>query len=445
MEGLLNENSALVGAHPPSQSESLSISACSDQPGDGLHIVHLAKYYPPASGGIESHVRTLALQQARLGCTVDVVAVNHMAPNGKNGELEEVTFEHFTRTRSCIDRDASVKIHRLGRLFTVARFDAVARLVPRLVGIARDKPSVWHLHMPNITMSMASLLTPGMRPLVITHHSDIIRQKRLGRMVSPLLKKVYKRSAAIYATSPLYAEHSPLLQANHDKVTCLPLGIDLERFQKVNDASRAYAQQLRERIIGPLWLTVGRMVYYKGMPTALRALREVPGTLVCIGEGPQREALCRHARELGVADRIEWLGRVSDDQLVGAYHAADALWMPSSHKSEAFGLVQVEAMASGLPVVNTHIPGSGVPWVCQHGVAGLTVPVEDDRAFAQAALAILQEPGLRERLSETARQEAASRFSADKMARESIHSYRAIVSARTRVGEPASKFRRAPK
>ena len=148
-----------------------------------------------------------------------------------------------------------------------------------------------------------------------------------------------------------------------------------------------------------MWLCVGRLIYYKGLSVALAALRDVPGRLLVIGTGPMEAELRSRAVELGVADRVVFHGRASTDELVGAYRAATALWFPSTARSEGFGLVQVEAMASGCPVINTAIAGSGVPWVCRHEREGLTVPINDPAALAAAAKRILTEPGLRERLA----------------------------------------------
>src|SRR5205085_4404397 len=126
----------------------------------------------------------------------------------------------------------------------------------------------------------------------------------------------------------------------------------------------------------------------------------VPGRLLLIGEGPDQPALRDEARQLGVADRVEFLGTLPHFlDIVPYYLAADAFWFPSNARSEAFGLVQVEAMACGCPVINTRIPHSGVPWVCPHEQAGLTVPLNDPPALAAAARRLLAEPGLRDRLA----------------------------------------------
>jgi rhamnosyl/mannosyltransferase len=169
------------------------------------------------------------------------------------------------------------------------------------------------------------------------------------------------------------------------------------------------------------------MVYYKGFSTAIRALAQVEGRLILVGDGPDLPGLRELAQRMGVTDRVAFLGGLSYLELIPYYLAADAFWFPSNARSEAFGLVQVEAMACGCPVINTAIPHSGVPWVSRHDETGLTVPVNDPAAFAAAARRIMTEPGLRERLTAAARRRAAAEFDHQVMAERSLAIYRALI------------------
>jgi rhamnosyl/mannosyltransferase len=383
-----------------------------------LRVCHLAKFYPPAPGGIEAHVRTLARAQARLGAEVRVVCVNHQDRHGR-----DVTWEPLARTETVEEWDGPVRVTRLGKWANLARLDVcpgLAAVLRRLRGAA----DVLHLHAPNPTMTLAlAALRPHGR-LVVTHHSDVVRQRVLGRLFRPVERQVYGRAGAILCTSPRYAEGSPLLGGYAGKVGVLTFGIDLRPYREPSAAALAHAERLRAQHGQPLWLAVGRLVYYKGLHTAVTALAAVPGRLLVIGEGPARAELRRRAAAEGVADRIVWRGHVGEDELVGAYHAATALWFPSNARSEGFGLVQVEAMASGCPVINTLIPASGVAWVSRHEETGLTVPVEDPAALAAAARRLLGEPGLRRRLADGARRRSAREFDDGLMGRRSLDAYR---------------------
>jgi rhamnosyl/mannosyltransferase len=222
------------------------------------------------------------------------------------------------------------------------------------------------------------------------------------------------------------------------------LGLDLSPYLDPSAAALKHARLLRERHSGPLWLSVGRLTYYKGFDVALDALRQVPGTLLVIGTGPLEADLRRQAARLGVADRVVWTGYATPDELVGAYHAATALWFPSNARSEAFGLVQVEAMASGCPVINTAIPNSGVTYVCPDGITGLTVPVNDALAFAAAARRLLDEANLRGRLSQESRLRATAEFDHQVMARRSLDVYADVLTPRLGAGWESRESRRAP-
>jgi len=389
----------------------------------GLRICHLGKYYPPASGGIETHTQTLARAQAVLGAHVSVVVVNHT-----DGRGHDVTFTRLARTRNAVDYDEAICINRVGRLACVGRLDLVPRL-PRLLGeLLRDPPDVWHLHAPNPTMMLSILLFPRLRPLVITHHSDIVRQRVLKRFVRPLERNIYRRASRILATSPVYVFGSELLREFEDKLEALPLGLDLTPFSDPSPAAIAHAAALKRRYTGPIWVSVGRLVYYKGLHLALDALRLVPGTLLVIGTGPMEAEWKRQAEQLGVANRVIWFGAATADELVGAYRAATALWFPSTARSEGFGLVQVEAMARGLPVINTRVPNSGVAWACRNEREGLTVPVNDSPAFAAAAMRLIKEPGLHKRLAAAGPTRAAAEFDWLRMAERSFEIYRSLES-----------------
>jgi glycosyltransferase involved in cell wall biosynthesis len=383
-----------------------------------LRVVHLGKYYPPSPGGIEEHTRTLALGQAALGAEVRVLVVNHADDSGR-----DATFERLTRTHDRDECDGRVRVTRVGRLANVAKLDVAPGLPGAFRRLVQWRPDVWHLHTPNVTMMLGVLACPAVRPLVVTYHSDIIRQRLLKHLIRPLEVAAYRRAARILPTSPAYAEGSDLLKRFADKVRPLPLGIDLTPFRDPSPAALAAEQDLKQKYGSPLWLCVGRLIYYKGLRVAVDALRSVPGRLLVIGTGPMEGELRALAADLGVADRVAFHGHATADQVVGAYRAATALWFPSIARSEGFGLVQVEAMAAGCPVVNTAIPGSGVPWVCRHEQEGLTVPPGDPTALAAAADRLLREPGLRGALSLDGRRRAAAEFDHGAMAERSLAIY----------------------
>ncbi|MCS6976315.1 MAG: glycosyltransferase [Gemmatales bacterium] len=389
-----------------------------------LRICHLGKFYPPAAGGIETHVQTLARTQAELGAKVQVICVNHLDARGR-----DVTWQVLGRTSMRRECDAGVDLLRCGRWGNLARLDLCPAVFTVLRRLSPENTDVLHLHTPNPTMLLALAVLSPRLPLVVTHHSDVIRQRFLGKLIRPFEHRVYSQASRVLTTSPCYANGSELLHDYQDRVEPLPLGIDLEPFLHPSAAAFEAAARWRNCFGWPIWLSVGRLIYYKGLSTGLKALRHVPGTYVIIGTGPLRAKLEAEAKSLGVADRVAWLGELPREELVGAYHAATALWFPSCARSEGFGLVQVEAMASGCPVINTAIPHSGVPWVSRHEETGLTIPVGDSDALAEAARRLHEDEELRRHLGQQARQRAIEQFSARRMAEKSLRIYAAVLAS----------------
>jgi glycosyltransferase involved in cell wall biosynthesis len=383
-----------------------------------IRVCHLGKYFPPASGGMETHVRVLAQGQAALGADVTVVCVNHRDSSGA-----DVTWRRFARTATAHEQDGPVRVFRAGRIASVAKLDVCPSLFRILANIRRDGIDLLHLHTPNPTALLTLAAWGRSIPLVVTHHSDVVRQRVLGLALRPFERLVYGRARLALTTSPEYASGSPLLHRFLDRVRPLPLGIDLNPYITPTDAALKHADLIRCRHLGPIWLSIGRLVYYKGLDNAVRALPHVPGTLMVVGTGPLERRLRDLAQEIGVADRVVWCGKLGDDELAGAYRAATALWFPSNARSEGFGLVQVEAMASGCAVINSPVPHSGVAWVCRHEREGLTVLLNDPLALAAAARRLLDEPGIRDRLAAAGRDRAIREFDYRTMAARSLDIY----------------------
>ena len=364
-------------------------------------------------GGIETHVQTLARAQADLGAEVHVLCVNGLAK--KKGQSH--------RTKTIKELDKNVEVTSLGRLFSLARFDLCPDLPRRISELINQSNTIIHVHTPNPTMLTALMMRPPRIPLVITHHSDIIKQRVLKYAFRPVEHLVYRQASRILTTSSEYIEGSKFLRLYKNSLNTLPLGLDCSGYIQPSQAALSYARRLKKTYGAPIWLTVGRLVYYKALHVAIEALALVPGTLIIIGTGPLEKELKNQAKQLGLENRIIWLGRASADELTGAYRAATALWFPSNVRSEGFGLVQVEAMASGCPVINADIPCSGVPWVSRQEKEGLTVPINDPVALAQAAQRLLDEPDLRNRLATVSRDRACKEFDHMVMAERSFEIY----------------------
>jgi len=383
-----------------------------------LRICHLGKFYPPAPGGIEVHVKTLARGQARLGADVRVICVNH-----RNSKSTDITWRGLGSTPTVEETDDGVRVTRLGRRASLSKLDVCPALPGALWKLRDEGVDVVHVHTPNPTMLLALAAMPTFNTLVVTHHSDVIAQRVLGRAFAPVERRVHDRAAMVLSTSDAYVPGSDVLKRLGPKVRALPLGLDLTPFFAPGSGVEPWERHWRAELGTPLWLAVGRLVYYKGLMTAIDALAAAPGRLLVVGTGPLERELRARAEERGVAERIKWIGYAEPDALFGAYRAATALWFTGNARSEGYGLAQVEAMASGCPVINTAVPHSGVSWVSRHGETGLTIPVGDSAALAAASRRLVHEPGLRERLSAGAIERARVEFDGAVMARRSLELY----------------------
>jgi glycosyltransferase involved in cell wall biosynthesis len=172
-----------------------------------------------------------------------------------------------------------------------------------------------------------------------------------------------------------------------------------------------------------LVVSVGRLVYYKGLEYLIRAMADVRGKLVIVGDGPLRGKLERLTAQLGLAEKVIFAGVIDNADLLSYYHAAALFVLASVARSEAFGLVQIEAMAAGLPVVNTSLD-SGVPFVSVHEETGLTVPPAEPQALASAINRLLDDSNLRQRFSRAAVLRARREFGLDTMLERTLYLYR---------------------
>jgi len=284
-----------------------------------------------------------------------------------------------------------------------------------------------HLQFPADPMAhLSSALLPRGVKRIISWHSDIVRQQKLLLLYRPFLERLLRSADAIIAATPAHISSSQQLDAVPDRARLhvVPYGFDLSRFRE----RPALADELRRRY-GARFLVfaLGRHVYYKGFEFLIRAMAQMPEAAVMLGgQGPLTAELERIARECGVAGRVHFLGRIAEADLPAYYHASDAFCLCSVEPAEGFGIVQVEAMASGKPVVCCEL-GNGVTWVNQDGITGLVVPPADPAALARAFRRLLAEPGLRAQLGEQGRSRAFSVFTLEAMARGTLAVYRAVL------------------
>lgn len=361
-------------------------------------ILQIGKYYFPEAGGIETYVRTLC--------------------EGISKEVDLHVLVCNKGFRTVRENLFGVSLTRAGSVCVIARTPVCPGLLPLIVN---SNAQIIHLHEPNPAALLALIIARPKAKLVITYHMDIVRQRFLGKLVRPLQQLALRRAAAIIVTSEEYLSSSKMLQPYSDRCKVVPIGIDLSAFAIDRPAEVAKIHQLfGNRIV----LAVGRLVSYKGFDVLVTAMAGINAKCLIIGEGPEHSNLRQKIQQLGIGHKVELLGKVED--LVPYYQACRVFVLPSVTRVEAFGIVQVEAMACGKPVVNTFVE-SGTHKVSLDGETGCTVPPGDPDALAAALTRLLSDSDLSKKFGEAARVRSREKFSSHAMIAKVLDVYTGIM------------------
>lgn len=376
-----------------------------------LNIVQLAKFYPPTLGGVEVVTRDLAVGFARTGWISRVVAVGN-------------------QTRRTAETNDGVIVER-SPLWKVVKSQPLSFDWFRRARHAVRSADLVIVHVPNFLAALALLFAPR-RPTILFWHSDVADKGLLGRLLRPLEQAAIARSDLIWVTTHDYGSKSYPLADVQDKTALLTLGIPDPR---ANDSGEPLPAEIAAFVAGrPVVLSVGRLVPYKGFDGLIEAFRRVAhdAVLIIAGAGPEHDRLAAQIAASGLSDRVMLTGRVSKDTLNALFRSAFLYVMSSVGRTEAFGVVQIEAMAYGLPIVATDVPRSGVGWVSGRGDLGALVPIDDHEALGAAINATFAH----DRIDEL---RAASRARYDAMFRIEHMTQNAIDTVASMVGTAARR------
>lgn len=379
-----------------------------------MKVLHFGRFYSPNFGGLERHVELL-LERLQHHVEVDNIVSN-----------DRFKSEIIQKQNYNIYKIASVGV-AAGTSFCPAMLYSAYRLH------ALKRYDIFHLHFPDPMSHLVwHFLRPGAK-LVISWHSDIVRQKRLLAFYRPFLNQIVSRADAIIAATPKHFSSSTQLGAcrHPDRLHVVPYGIDDAFFKKTERISRGVETLKTAHPGRKLIFSIGRHVYYKGFDYLLRAMGDVRGAVLLLGGiGPLTDKLKTLASSLGLADKVFFLGRVEEEMLQVYYHACDIFCMPSVEKSEAFGLVQAEAMACGKPVVCCDL-NNGVTYVNQHGVTGLVVPPKNSTLLAAALKELLDNDEMCHRMGEAAKIRVMREFTLERMVEDTLQVYQRVLSEKT--------------
>ena len=364
-----------------------------------MRVTHLGKFYPPVAGGMERVLQALCEGERALGSDSGALVVS-------------------TDSSTIVEAVNGVPVTRAGSILRVGS----VWLSPGLVLFLRnDVSDVLVLHEPNPMALLAYAIARPSHRLVVWYHSEVIRPRwRYLAFYHPFVSFALRRASRVVVSSPALAEHAAALAAYRERTVVVPFGLTDPGQQAPQPHPSTDAVRLRWG--GPIVLFVGRLVPYKGVDVLLRAMQQVRAAAVIVGDGPLRAELERQAAAAGLSDRVFFLGALPEDALDQWYQTCDVLALPSTTRAEAFGLVQLEAMARGKPVVSTRV-ASGVPWVNQDGVTGFTVPPGDAGALGAGLARVLESDSLRANLGQAARRRFLEQFTLHRMVQRTMTLY----------------------
>lgn len=359
---------------------------------------------------MERHVETLTRALAAHG--VDVTVFSYGPPE--------------SRMACIVD---GVRIEPVPTPINLSSQSIAPALICRARRLARRKPfDVVHQHWPDPFAHIAASLVPGTSAHVVTWHSDIVKQKTLGHLYRAVAPRFLVRpDALIGATHAHLRSQQVACFASPERWHVIPYSIDVRPYQTTPQLLQR-AQAIRARYGNcPLIFSLGRHVYYKGFEVLIQAMTRVPATLLLGGEGPLTPKLRQLVNDLHA--RVEFIGTIPESELPAYYHACDTFCLPSIAQAEAFGLVQLEAMACSKPLVNTALQ-NGVNELAPHNICALTVPPGDVDALSNALTRIVSARDLALSFGRAGYARVTSTFTVATMVERTLDLYGSLLASR---------------
>ena len=353
-----------------------------------IKILQISKFFYPHFGGMEKVVRDI-----NVGLKEDVnMKVLTCQVKGKGN-------------KKIVDGIEVFRAGSIGTYFSVPISFTFPFLLKKL---SKDR-DILHFHLPFPLAVMSYLLVRPKGKIVVWWHSDILRPKYLYKLLyKPFLRRFLNKVDKIIVATPLHIKNSDILKNFEERCEIIPYGIDIEQFN-FTDEIEGKVEKIRRKYGLKIILFVGRLIYYKGLEYLIQAMEGVDAKLLIIGEGYLKESLQKLVGKLKMENKVFFLGRVGNSEIVAYYYACDIFVLPSIEKTEAFGLVQLEAMACGKSVVNTNLP-TGVPYVSLNQITGLTVPPKDTKTLSSAINSLLSNKILRKKYGENGKRRVEKEF-----------------------------------
>lgn len=370
-----------------------------------VKVLQLGKFHP-IKGGVEKVMYTFLIGLSRQGWACDMLCAS---ADEEVGETEITPSSSLFKTKTIVKLAATM---------------ISPQMISKLKRICHDYDII-HIHHPDPMATLALWLSGYKGKVVIHWHSDIVKQRILLQAYRPLQSWLIRRADLILGTTPTYVEESPALKRVQHKISYLPIGV------RKRDAEDNLVALIRNKYPGKkIVFTMGRLVEYKGYEYLIEAASLLPDDYVIIigGSGPLKGELQDTVKGFLLNRKVRIIGFVPRELEAAYYAACDVFCLSSTIKTEAYAIVQAEAMSAGKPVIATNIPGSGVSWVNQHGVSGLNVEPGNSRQLADTIRAICEDEALYTRLSHGALRRYQENFTLEAMTQGLIDIYSTLLN-----------------
>ena len=371
-----------------------------------MRILQLGRFYPPDVGGIETVIFEIAEGLNSNDVVCDVLCSN------KINKLDISTVGKY-------------KVIRSPSLTHILSTSISPFLISQLRKVIKDYDII-HLHHPDPMATVALLACRGKQRIVVHWHSDIVRQKFALIFFRPLQEMLLRKANRIIVTSRNYLDTSEDLKKFKAKAAVIPIGINAEMEGNPSKLHSLRTRYAKKTIV----FSLGRHVYYKGLEYLIDSALYLSNDFIIIigGDGPLTPALKQRIMAKGLESKVELTGRIPFSEIHSYYEACDIFCLSSIERSEAFGVVLLEAMSLGKPLVATNIPGSGANWVNQHGETGINVPPQDAEALANAFKRIISDSELKRKFGQQSKARYQKMFTRKAMVDQLEELYSSILN-----------------
>jgi len=375
-----------------------------------IRVLHVYKtYYPDPPGGLQEAIRQIAMSSAQFEIESRVFTLSPI-PDPEviiRSEASVVRCKSWIAPASC----------DLGGLSSLCKFSELVKWA-----------DVINYHFPWPFADFLHLIIQPAIPAVMTYHADIVRQRFLGKVYFPIMSRMLIAMSAVVSTSPAYAKTSPILSdaSLADRINVIPLGIVESTYPKGGE------EQILNNLClddgRPYFLFIGVLRYYKGLHSLIDAAASLRARVVIAGSGPEEHSLKNKVDNLHLSN-VVFAGQISDLEKIALLKNCRALVLPSHLRSEAFGMVLVEAAMFSKPMISCEI-GTGTSFVNIHEETGIVVPPESSVDLALAMNLLTDDTNLALAYGKAARARYEEKFSGDALGKAYSDLYKTVVNCK---------------